>query len=85
MSRFVDTPDYWVRQEVDDILLDMEASEAATLADEFERTRANYDGDQDMATAIVAELRRRADAGIRFWPGPQLVPVADMIDDEIPW
>jgi hypothetical protein len=40
-----------------------------------------------MAAAIVAELRRRAAAGIRFSPGPLPVEgnVADQIDDEMPW
>ncbi len=49
-----------------------------------------------MAGAIVAELHRRAAAGIRFWPGPQPVAsaapmpgndddLAALIDDEIPW
>lgn len=46
------------------------------LADSFERSAANYDGEPDMAAAIVADLRRRAAAGIRFWPGPNLLDPA---------
>lgn len=38
------------------------------LADAFERSAANSDGEPDVAAAIVAELRERAAAGIRFWP-----------------
>lgn len=97
---FVDVPDYWVRQEADDILLDMAKRSPAALADEFERTCANFDGGDEMAAAIVAELRRRAAAYIRFWPGPTPVEMAadarkadgvaavdfgDLSDDDIPW
>lgn len=50
---------------------------------------------------IIAELRRRAAARVRFWPGPHPLrsepssagtegnnaqsEIADLIDDEIPW
>ncbi|WP_066697932.1 hypothetical protein [Sphingobium amiense] len=94
MSRLWDTPEYWVRSEADEMLREMEDMEPGAVADSFERTSANYDGDPEFALAVVADLRRRADAGVRFWPGP-LGLAADtlraagdidgLIDDEIPW
>lgn len=91
MSRLWDTPEYWVRSEADE----MPESEPGTVADSFERSAANYDGDPGFAAAVVAELRRRAAAGVRFWRGPLPAAdaaqgsgsndIADLIDDEIPW
>ncbi|UVO50134.1 hypothetical protein M0208_06230 [Sphingomonas sp. SUN019] len=75
MSRLWDTPEFWARAEADEVLRDYPDTDTRALADMFERTRSGYDGDPDLARAIVGELRRRADAGIRFWPiGPSLVP-----------
>jgi hypothetical protein len=101
MSRLWDTPEYWARSEADEMLREMADADPATVADAFERSAANYDGEPEMATAIIADLRRRAAAGIRFWPGPQAIdsgkapevgcaagpiPVGlDVTDDEIPW
>ncbi len=70
MSRLWDTPAYWARSEADEVLREMSDVEPGALADSLERSAANYDGEPDMAAAIVAELRRRTGAGIRFWPGP---------------
>lgn len=76
MSRLRDTPGYWARSEADEMLREMSDVPPEVLADSFERSAANYDGEPEMAVAIVAELRRRAAAGIRFWPGPHLLDPA---------
>lgn len=75
MSRLWDTPAYWARSEADEMLREMADMDPGAVADSFERSAANYDGDPEMATAIIAELRRRAVAGVRFWSGPQ--PLTD--------
>lgn len=91
MSRQWDTPEFWVRQEADEMLREMWGEEVDALADSLERSAASYDGGPEMAAAIVAELRRRAGAGIRFWPDPKAAeliaadPDVDLIDDDIPW
>lgn len=97
MSRLGDTPDYWARYEADETLREMPDSAPAALADDLERCAAKYDDGAEMAALIVAELRRRAGAGIRFWSGPQpiatspatgqdaSVDVSELIDDDIPW
>lgn len=80
MSRLWDTPEFWIRSEADEMLRDCPETGAAELADMFERTCGSYDGDPDLARGIVGELRRRADAGIRFWPdGPSLVRSPDPV------
>lgn len=71
MTRWSDTPEYWARSEADEMLREMPDVEPGALADSFERSAANYDGEPEMAAAIVAELRRRATAGVRFWLGPR--------------
>lgn len=76
MSRLWDTPEYWVRSEADEMLGEMSDVEPGALADSLERSAANYDGEPEMAAAIVAELRRRAAAGIRLWPRPHLLDPA---------
>lgn len=77
----------WLTQEADEILLEYPQTSPADLATSFERSIASYDGDRDMAVAIIAELRHRAGAGVRFWPGQPSEPeAADAItDDDIPW
>lgn len=97
MTRHWDTPAYWARYEADDTLREMPDAEPAALADSLERSAASYDDGAEMAALIVAELRRRAAAGIRFWPGPQpiataratgehaSIDIAELIDDDIPW
>lgn len=95
MSRLWDTPEYWARSEADEMLREVEDRDVAAVADAFERTSANYDGDPDFAAAILAELRLRATAGVRFWSNPQVLapessaPARDdigaLIDGQIPW
>ena len=38
---------------------------------ELERSQVAYDGGPELAAAVAAEMRRRAEAGVRFWPGPR--------------
>lgn len=71
-----DTPDFWTRNEVDQVLREMEDDEPANVADTLERNRASYDGDPAIVDRMVAELRRRAAAGVRFWPGPRSIDTA---------
>lgn len=100
MSRIWDTPEFWARSEADEALRDMPDIDPAALALSFERSAASYDGEPEMVRLIAADLRRRATAGIRFWPGPQSLAnaapsgapagseefgIAELIDDEIPW
>lgn len=66
MSRLWDTPEYWARSEADEVLREMSNVEPGALADSFESSASNYDGEPEMAAAIITELRRRAAAGIRF-------------------
>ena len=70
MSRLWDTPEFWARSEADEMLREMPDAEPAALADSFERSGANYDGDPELAALIIIDLRRRAAAGARFWTGP---------------
>lgn len=72
MSRLWDTPELWARSEADEALRDMPDVEPGVMADSFERSAGSYDGELKMVALIAAELRRRAAAGIRFWPGPHL-------------
>ena len=76
MSRLWDTPEYWACSEADEMLREMANVAPGALADSFERSAAIYDGEPEMAATVVAELRRRAAAGIRFWAGPHLLDPA---------
>lgn len=59
-----------VRCEADDIVDQYEDADLSALADELERKADVCDQGGEMAFAVAAELRRRAAAGIRHWPGP---------------
>lgn len=72
MSRLWDTPEFWARSETDEMLREMSDADPDALADSFECNLGSYDDDPELAVAIVGELRRRAAAGIRFWPEPHL-------------
>lgn len=71
MSRLWDTPEFWARSEADEMLREIPDLHPAAVADPFERSSANYDGGPELAAMIVADLRRRAAAGMRFWTGPR--------------
>lgn len=71
MSRLWDTPEFWARSEADEMLLEMPDLDPEAVANSFERSSANYDGGPKLAVLIVADLRRRAAAGTRFWTGPR--------------
>lgn len=70
MSRLWDTPEFWVRTETDELLREHAGSDARALATSFAKNTASYDRDPAFARDIIAELHRRADAGVRFWPEP---------------
>lgn len=72
MSRLWDTPQFWARQEADEMLREMWDEPVDALADSFEKSAASYDGGPDMAAAVLADLRRRVAAGVRFWPDSAL-------------
>src|ERR1700712_1992599 len=80
MSRLWDTPEYWARTEADEILRDFPNTDVAALATSFEHSHENYDGDPAFARDIIAELKTRAAAGIRFWPAPLEL---QSIDEEV--
>ena len=70
MSRLWDTPEFWVRTEVDDMLRDFTALTADTLADRLEHSRVRRYSDPAFVRQIITELRKRAYARVRFWPEP---------------
>jgi len=70
MSRLWDTPEFWVRAETDELLRDFPNTDVRALAKSSEQNHASFDGDPAFAREITAELYKRADAGIRFWPEP---------------
>lgn len=93
-----DTPDYWVRFEVDEMLREFEGIDVREVLDSFERTCTSYDGGPEMVVAASEELRRRATTGDRYSPGrggvaigphgPLLVSVPEVSridEDDIPW
>lgn len=51
----------------------MPDSDVLALAAELDEKAAVFDGGRQMAHDIASELRRRAAAGVRFWPAPTLV------------
>jgi hypothetical protein len=71
--------DHWIRTEVDAMLQDFGANGVARFADEFERICTCYVGDSDIAAALVAELRRRAAAGVRYRLGPRPIEESPLI------
>lgn len=68
MSRLWDTPDFWARTEADEMLRDYPMTDVAVLADSIERSPHIRDGDVNFMREVVAELRLRAAADVRFWP-----------------
>ena len=81
MSRLWDTPEFWARSEADEVLREMLDAEPGSLADSLERSVASYADGPEMAVLIIAELRRRAAAGVRFWSGPQ--PIAQVPEAQL--
>jgi hypothetical protein len=80
MSRLWDTPDFWARSEADELLRDHPDTEVRALAESLARGRSDYGSDPGFARDIVAELHKRADAGIRFWPQ---VAGIEALEDEL--
>ena len=64
---------HWVRTEADQLLRDMPDTDILALASELDAKAAVFDGGPQMAHDIASELRRRAEAGVRFRPVPTLV------------
>ncbi len=93
MNAVWDTPEFWARSEADEIVRDMPEVLPGQLADSLETSAASCDGAPEFVALIVADLRRRATASLRFWPAPELhhgaggtsvdAKLAD--DDDIPW
>ena len=63
----------WIRAEADALLNDMPDMDILAAATELEAKAGVYDGGAQTACKIAAELRRRAAAGVRFWPPPKLL------------
>ncbi|MDB5686698.1 MAG: hypothetical protein JWR77_1287 [Rhizorhabdus sp.] len=68
MSRLWDTPGFWARTEADEMLRDYPMTDVTALADSIERSPNIREGDVNFTREVVAELRRRAAADVRFWP-----------------
>lgn len=67
MSRLWDTNDYWARAGADQLLGRNPAVAPGLLADRLELD-APIDGDRAYTNALIRELRKRVDKGVRFWP-----------------
>lgn len=67
MSRLWDTNAFWARTGADQLLGRNPHAAPGLLADRLEGD-APIDGDRAYTSALVRELRKRADAGLRFWP-----------------
>ena len=70
MSRLWDTSQIYVRTEVDELLHNYPGRDVNALACAFEQSHPAYGGDPGFAREIIAELRKRASANVRFWPTP---------------
>jgi len=68
MSRLWDTSEFYARSEADELLRDFPRRSVAYLAGTFLQLNPAYEQDPQFASEIVTELRRRAVAGVRFWP-----------------
>ena len=77
MSRLWDTPEFWARTEVDDLLRRYPERDVSALADWLERQPNGYARDPGFARDIVVELHKRAAAAIRFWPQPEGLAALD--------
>jgi hypothetical protein len=84
----------WVRRDVDLLLDDYPDTSVAALAAALERDKDSYDDGPERALEVVAEMRSRVEANVRFWPLPgpnHAVPPPTFAefdpveDDEIPW
>ena len=60
-----------IQRHVDKVVDEYPHDDLMTLAAEFEEGVGFYDEGADTDLAIAAELRRRAAAGVRKWPGPK--------------
>lgn len=93
MSRLWDTPEFWARSEADELLRDYPNTEVGVLAASLGRMRGDVEGDPEFARDIVAELTKRAAAGVRFWPEPAGLAALERevramlgspVDDDVP-
>ena len=60
-----------IRRHADEIVDEFPHDDLMTLAAEIEEDVGFYDEGADTDLAVAAELRRRAAAGVRKWPGPK--------------
>ena len=58
-----------IRRYADELVDEYPHDDLVTLATEIEEDVGFYDEGEDTDLAIAAELRRRATAGVRKWPG----------------
>lgn len=63
--------DPWIITETDDILLTYPYASPGQLADDMERKPETYDQGLDASRAVIAELRKRENSGVRFWPNDE--------------
>jgi hypothetical protein len=68
MSRLWDTPEFWARNEADELLRDFPNTSVAALAASFEKSHPACESDPDFIRDIARELLRRVAEGVRFWP-----------------
>jgi hypothetical protein len=59
-----------IRRHADEVVDEFPYDNLETLAMQIEEDADAYEEGADTARAIAAELRRRAAAGVRKWPGP---------------
>ena len=74
MSRLWDTPEFWIRSDADEVLRDCPTLTADALAERFERSSSRH-YDPQFVRDLIAELRKRGYARVRFWPDQASGPV----------
>jgi hypothetical protein len=91
-SPFADSYAQWLRIEVDALLRDYPDVSVAALASSLEGSADAYEDGPERAAELVAEMRGRVDADLRFWPASdrKLLPASSanvdpLEGDDIPW
>ena len=63
-----------IREEADSLAIEYEHVPMMELASALERSLVAYDGGLVLILGTIAEMRRRAAAGVRTWSSPALTP-----------